>query len=104
MRKAKTWVVFLGVTVVCTLAVGSARADAIHSNHLSKNFGNSEEHLLSLPDSSRAPIVQLFAEEFEGNNGRHLGFANRVIENSGGRLAEDFEDNDDPGNNGRHQG
>lgn len=105
MRKAKSWVVFLGVALVCTLAGGSARADAIHSNHLSNNFGHSEEHMLGLPDSSRALIVQLFAEDFEGNNGRHLGFANRLLENSGGHLGEDFEGNDDDqGNNGRHQG
>ena len=94
----------LGVVFVCTLAVGSARADAIHSNRLSNNFGNSEDHLFSLPATSRAPIVQLFSEDFEGNNGRHLGWANRLIDNIGGRpdFSEDFEG--DEGNNGRHLG
>jgi hypothetical protein len=74
MRKARTWAITLGVVFVCTLAVGSARADAIQSSHLTEKF-DFEEHLLSLPDTSRAPIVQLFAEDFENNNGRHLGFS-----------------------------
>jgi hypothetical protein len=74
MRKARTWAITLGVVIVCTLAVGSARADAIHSSHLTEQF-NFDAHFLSLPDRSRAPIVQLFAEEFENNNGRHLGFS-----------------------------
>jgi hypothetical protein len=74
MRKARTWAITLGVVFVCTLAVGSARADAIHSSHLTENF-DFNEHFLSLPDRSRAPIVQLFAEDFENNNGRHLGFS-----------------------------
>ncbi|HEX6043909.1 MAG TPA: PEP-CTERM sorting domain-containing protein [Pyrinomonadaceae bacterium] len=104
MRKAKTWLVSLGVLVVCALAIGSARADVIRSGHLNDSFGNSEEHLLSLPSTSRALIVQLFAEDFEGNNGRHLGWANRLDFTNGRRLgfAEDFEG--DEGNSGRHQG
>jgi hypothetical protein len=104
MRKAKTWVASLGVLVVCTLSVGSARADAIHSNQMNDGFGNSQEHLLGLPSSSRALIVQLFSEDFEGNNGRHLGWANRLDFTNGRRLgfAEDFEG--DEGNSGRHQG
>ena len=75
MRKARTWAMTLGVVFVCTLAVGSARADSMHSIDLFKHFDNFDGHFLSLPDTSRAPIVQLFAEEFEDNNGRHLGFA-----------------------------
>jgi hypothetical protein len=74
MRKVRTWAITLGVVFVCTLAVGSARADAIHSSHLIDKF-NFSEHFLSLPDTSRAPIVQLFAEDFQNNNGRHLGFS-----------------------------
>src|SRR5215211_6399363 len=74
MRKARTWAITLGVVFVCTLAVGAARADSIYSNHLSQQF-DLEDHLLSLPDTSRAPTVQLFAEDFEKDNGRHLGFS-----------------------------
>ena len=75
MRKARTWAMTLGVVFVCTLSVGSARADSMHSIDLFKHFDNFDGHLLSLPDTSRAPIVQLFAGEFENNNGRHLGFS-----------------------------
>ena len=75
MRKARTWATTLGVVFVCTLAVGSARADSMHSIDLFKHFDNFDGHFLSLPDTSRAPIVQLFAVEFENNNGRHLGFS-----------------------------
>ncbi len=74
MRKARTWAITLGVVFVCTLAVGSARADAIHSSHLTENF-DFNEHFLSLPETSRAPIVQLFAVDFDKDNGRHLGFS-----------------------------
>ena len=74
MRKARTWAITLGVIFVCTLAVGSARADSIHSSHLTENF-DFTEHFLGLPDTSRAPMVQLFSEDFDGNNGRHLGFS-----------------------------
>ena len=102
MRKARTWAITLGVVFVCSLAVGSARADSIHSNHLSQNF-DFNEHFLGLPETSRAPIVQLFAEDFEGNNGRHLGWALRLNDN-GARdgFADDFEGGE--GNNGRHMG
>jgi hypothetical protein len=74
MRKARTWAITLGVVFVCTLAVGSARADAIHSSHLTEKF-NFDEHFLGLPEKSRAPIVQAFREDFDNNNGRHLGFS-----------------------------
>jgi len=75
MRKVRTWAIFLGVVFVWTLAVGSARADAIHSSNLTEKFGDFQEHLLGLPETSRAPVVQLFAEDFDNNNGRHLGFS-----------------------------
>lgn len=102
MRKARTWAITLGVVFVCTLSVGPARADSIHSNHLSPIF-DFNEHFLSLPETSRAPIVQQFAEDFEGNNGRHLGWANRLSDNGASLgLADDFEGED--GNNGRHMG
>ena len=103
MHKGSTWAITLGVVFACTLAVGSARADSIHSNHLAQNFGF-DEHFLSLPETSRAPFVQQFAEDFEDNNGRHLGWANRLIDDNGARLgfADDFEG--DEGNNGRHMG
>jgi len=74
MRKARTWAITLGVVFVCALSVGSARADAIQSSHLTEKF-NFDEDFLSLPDTSRASIVQLFAEDFDTNNGRHLGFS-----------------------------
>jgi hypothetical protein len=74
MRKARTWAITLGVVFVCTLFVGSARADAIHSSHLTEKF-DFDEQFLGLPDRSRAPIVQAFDEDFDTNNGRHLGFS-----------------------------
>jgi len=88
---------------VCSLAVGSARADSIHSNHLSQAF-DFNEHFLGLPETSRAPIVQQFAEDFEGNNGRHLGWALRLNDNDGARpgFADDFDS--EGGNNGRQTG
>jgi hypothetical protein len=33
------------------------------------------QHELNLPDHGRAGTVLLFSEEFESNNGKHLGFS-----------------------------
>ncbi len=102
MRKARTWAITLGVVVVCTLAVGSARADSIHSNHLTHDF-DFNEHFLTLPDNSRALVVHLFAEDIEGNNGRHLGWAVHFDNGQRPDFTEDFE-GDDGNNSGRHAG
>jgi hypothetical protein len=103
MGKVRTWAITLGVVVVCTLAVGSARADAIHSSHLTEQF-DFNEHFLGLPENSRAASVHLFVADVDKDNGRHLGWANRFNDNSGRHhgFAEDFEG--DAGNNGRPQG
>lgn len=73
MRKARTWAAFLGVVFLLTVTVSSARADSFQADIVKLN--TLEDHLLSLPDQSRAGTVLSFSEVFEGNNGKHLGFS-----------------------------
>lgn len=75
MRKAKALVICLGVVFLVTLAASSARADAVSAGEQTAKLNNFEGFVLNLPEQSRAGSVHLFSEEFENNNGKHLGFA-----------------------------
>jgi hypothetical protein len=61
--------------LVLTLTASSARADGINAGDKLVKLDNFDDHFISLPDQSRAGIVQAFDEQFEGNNGKHLGFS-----------------------------
>jgi hypothetical protein len=72
MRKPRTWAGCLGVLLLLTLTVSSARADSFHADHIAKvNF--SEGLHFSIRDDVQTAMPDLFAEFFEGNNGLHLG-------------------------------
>lgn len=75
MRIARTLTACLGVAFLLTLAASSARADSICADDMVVKVHNTEGHLFNLPDQSRAGMVHLFAEDFETNNGKHLGFS-----------------------------
>jgi hypothetical protein len=75
MRKARTWAAFLGVLFLLTLTGSSAKADSLRADDSIVKFNNLEDHVLSLPDQSRAGTVLSFSEVFENNNGKHLGFS-----------------------------
>ena len=75
MGKVKGLVLFVGVVFVFTLAATSARADAFSAADRIVKLNHLEEHLMNLPDTSRAGIVLSFSELFENNNGKHLGFS-----------------------------
>lgn len=75
MRKAHTLAACFGVVILLTITASSARADALGAGDMLVKLNNLEEHVLSLPDQSRAGTVLLFSEDFENNNGKHLGFS-----------------------------
>lgn len=76
MGKAKPIALCLGVFFIFALTATSARADAFCADEMVVKLKlHSEDHLLNLPDTSRAGIVHSFSESFENNNGKHLGFS-----------------------------
>ena len=76
MGKGKAFALCLGVFLVFAVAATSARADALCADDMVVKVNHhSEDHLLSLPDTSRAGIVHSFSESFANNNGKHLGFS-----------------------------
>ena len=81
-RKAITGV--LGAIFILTL-VSSARADVVHADMYLEKLIYAERHDLIAIDSSSAAIGYLYAEHFENNNGKHLGFSMSAV-NRGPRL------------------
>jgi hypothetical protein len=75
MGIAKPLAACLGVVFLLTVTASSARADGMRAVEVLEKLDNFENHFLSLPDQSRAGIVHAFSEQFEGNNGKHLGFS-----------------------------
>lgn len=75
MRKATTLAICLGVVFLVTFSASSARADAVSAGEQTVKLNYLESFVLNLPEHSRAGSVHLFSEEFENNNGKHLGFA-----------------------------
>ena len=94
MRKARTWAACLGVLVLLTLTISSARADSFSAGDLVVKLNNSEGHHLNFRDEVRSAMPSLFAEFFEGNNGLHLG----LLKNNAEDLV--FENS----NSGKHLG
>lgn len=93
MRKARTWAACLGILVLLTLTISSARADSFSAGDLVVKLNNSEGHHLNIRDEVREAMPSLFAEFFEGNNGLHLG----LLKHSAQETV--FE-----GNSGKHLG
>ncbi len=76
MGTVKGLAVCLGVCFVFTVAALPARADSICADDMVVKLKHTEDHVLNLPDVSRAGTgVLLFTEHFENNNGKHLGFS-----------------------------
>ena len=64
------------VSTVFLLALAStARADMLHADMLLEKLIYAERHNLTSLDIERAETGYLYAEHFENNNGRHLGFS-----------------------------
>ncbi len=76
MRSAKGLAVCLGVLFVFTVAALPARADSICADDMVVKLKHSEDYVLNVPDLNRAGTgVLLFNENFQNNNGKHLGFS-----------------------------
>jgi PEP-CTERM motif len=84
MSKRKAITGFLSAIFMLTL-VSSARADVVHADMYLEKLIFAERHDLIAFDSRSAEIGYLYAEHFENNNGKHLGFSMSAV-NRGPRL------------------
>lgn len=74
MSKRRALTGLLSVLIVMTL-VSSARADVVHADMYLEKLIFAERHDLFALESNSAQIGYLYAEHFENNNGKHLGFS-----------------------------
>ena len=84
MSKRKAVTGLLSVVFLLTL-VSSARADVVHADMYLEKLIFAERHDLIALDSRSAEVGYLYAEHFENNNGKHLGFSISAV-NRGPRL------------------
>lgn len=75
MRKATALAICFSAVLLVTVTASSARADVICADDQIVKLNNFEGFVLNLPDQSRASSVPIFSEEFENNQGKHLGFS-----------------------------
>lgn len=75
---------FLSVVFLMTL-VSSARADVVHADLYLEKLSYAEDRGLTVFDGRTSDIGYLFAEHFEMNNGKQLGFSMTAV-NRGPRL------------------
>ena len=78
MSKRKAITGLLSVVFVMTL-VSSARADVVHADMYLEKLIFAERHDLIALESRSAEIGYLYAEHFENNNGKHLGFSMSAV-------------------------
>ena len=83
MIKRRFFTGLVSAVFVLTL-VSSARADVVHADMYLEKLIYAERHDLITLDRS-AEIGYLYAEHFENNNGKHLGFSMSAV-NRGPRL------------------
>jgi len=83
MIKRRAFTGFFGAVFVLAL-VSSARADVVHADMRLEKLIFAENHgLIALEKSEETGY--LYAEHFENNNGKHLGFSMSAV-NRGPRL------------------
>ena len=79
MTKRKAITGLLSAIFMLTL-VSSARADVVHADMYLEKLIFAERHDLIALDSRSAEIGYLYAEHFENNNGKHLGFSMSAVQ------------------------
>ena len=84
MVKTRAFTGLLSAVFLLTL-VSSARADVVHADMYLEKVIYAEKHGLTVLDSRTSDIGYLYAEHFENNNGKHLGFSMSTV-NRGLRL------------------
>ena len=84
MIKPRAFTGFLSAVFLLTL-VSSARADVVQADKYLEKLMYAERHGLTVLDNPSADSGYLYAEHFENNNGKHLGFSIAAV-NRGPRL------------------
>lgn len=84
MMKRTIFAGVISVMFILTL-VAPARADVVRADMHLERLIFAERHGLTAFDNSRSVIGYLYAEHFENNNGKHLGFSMTAV-NRGPRL------------------
>jgi len=84
MSKQRALTIVLSAVFFLTL-VSSVRADVVHADQLLEKLIYAERHNFAVFDIQRAELGYLYAEHFESNNGKHLGFSVAAV-NRGPRL------------------
>ena len=84
MVKTKAFTGLLSVVFLLAL-VSSAHADVVHADMYLEKLNFAERHGLTVLDNKSADSGYLYAEHFENNNGKHLGFSVTAV-NRGPRL------------------
>ena len=84
MVKTRAFTGLVSVLFLLTL-VSSARADVVHADMYLQQLNFNERHGITVLDSRSAEVGYLYAEHFDNNNGKHLGFSMTAV-NRGPRL------------------
>src|SRR5688500_4959587 len=103
MRKSRA-LVALGVLLLLTLTASSARADSLRADELKVKLNHGQGHHLLVFAESRAELISLFPEVFEGNNGLHLGLLKNAAGKQLGVLKNNGQVLEFENNNGKHLG
>ena len=74
MSKPRVLTGMLSAVFFLTLA-SSVRADVVRADMFLEKLIYAEKHNLTVLDSQSAELGYLYAEHFENNNGKHLGFS-----------------------------
>jgi len=116
MNKARVFTLAVSVIFLMTI-VSSVRADSVHTPRALQKLNLGEDfQTLVLSDFSKADFRDFlaehfdtaefggFAEQFEGNNGLHLGFFKNGKLELAGNTSKQIESGGISGNNGKHLG
>ena len=84
MIKRRFFTGLVSAVFVLTL-VSSARADVVHADMFLEKLIYAEKHGFTDVESQLVDLSYLYAEHFENNNGKHIGFSMTAV-NRGPRL------------------
>ena len=85
MSKSRIFSGIISVAFVLTFA-SAARADVVRADMYLEKLIFAERHNLTVIENQSAATGYLYAEHFENNNGKHLGFSMAAFSNKGPKL------------------
>ena len=85
MSKSRVFSGIISVAFVLTFA-SAARADVERADMYLEKLIFAERHNLTVIENQSAATGYLYAEHFENNNGKHLGFSMAAFNNRGPKL------------------